>query len=88
MTTLISAHNSEGCYGRCDAKCYKAVHPNCDCICGGMNHGVGIQKAMENTEELADSWIEEYGRKHSEEELTFKVPARAPKQLELFNKKA
>jgi hypothetical protein len=37
MTTLIATYNSEGCTGRCDAKCYEAVTPGCDCICGGCN---------------------------------------------------
>lgn len=71
MATLISAHNSEGCYGRCDAKCHDAVHPHCDCICGGVNHGVGLEKAMENTQELAEQWIEAYKQKHPDEDLTF-----------------
>jgi len=74
MTTLIEAHNSSGCIGRCDAKCYNAEHPDCQCICGGANHGVGLAKAVENTEELAESWIESYGGEHAD--MTgFKVPA-------------
>ncbi len=39
---------------RCDAKCYNAREPDCDCICGGMNHGVGLQQAQENTGDLVD----------------------------------
>lgn len=64
MTTLISYHTSDGCEGRCDARCYKAKHPECTCICGGRNHGVGIEKALENTREMAESWIEEYALTH------------------------
>lgn len=63
MVTLISAGNSEGTYGRCDAKCYQAHGGECDCICGGMNHGGGLQKAMSNTAELAESWIEKAQQK-------------------------
>jgi len=37
---------------RCDAKCYDAQHPDCDCLCGGRNHGAGLQKAMQNTREI------------------------------------
>lgn len=48
MTTLISRYNSEGCVGRCDAKCHEAKSPLCDCICGGANHGVGHERAVEN----------------------------------------
>ncbi len=50
MATLIYVGNSEGCVGRCDAKCYNATAPDCDCICGGKNHGVGRQVAQDNVE--------------------------------------
>lgn len=59
MTTLIAVYNSEGCQGRCDAKCYDAGEPDCDCICGGRNHGAGKQQAIDNTRELAESWLEQ-----------------------------
>jgi hypothetical protein len=36
---------------RCDARCYSAKHGNCRCICNGSNHGVGIQKALDNVRE-------------------------------------
>jgi hypothetical protein len=58
VTTLIAVYNSEGCAGRCDARCYDAAEPECDCICGGRNHGAGRQQATDNTRELAESWIE------------------------------
>ena len=55
MTTLIAVYNSEGgCVGRCDAKCYAAHLPGCECVCGGRNHGKGAAQAMENTRELAE----------------------------------
>lgn len=50
MATLIYVGNSEGCVGRCDAKCYDAKHPDCDCICGGKNHGVGLKAGLDNNE--------------------------------------
>ena len=59
MTTLISYQSSGGDQGRCDAKCYDAREDACDCICGGRNHGSGKQRAIENTRELAESWIEQ-----------------------------
>jgi len=62
--TLISAHNSEGCYGRCDARCYEAAMPECNCICGGANHGVGKQLAMNNTSQLAEQWIGVWEKEH------------------------
>jgi len=57
MVTLISYRSSGGDQGRCDAKCYDAADPHCDCICGGRNHGAGKEQALENTRELAQSWI-------------------------------
>jgi hypothetical protein len=64
MITLISFRSSSGAQGRCDAKCYDAKEPECDCICGGRNHGAGRDKAVENTRELAETMIEENARKH------------------------
>ncbi len=61
--TLIAVYTSEGCVGRCDAKCYNAKLPECECVCGGRNHGVGLQKALDNTRELAEQMIEEYAKR-------------------------
>lgn len=52
MTTVLAVYNSEGCVGRCDANCHDAKSTSCDCICGGKNHGAGLQKAIENNREL------------------------------------
>lgn len=60
--TLVSVGNSEGIVGRCDAKCYNAKHPNCDCICGGKNHGAGLQQALANTSEQVESWVKRYAQ--------------------------
>lgn len=57
MSTLIAVYNSSGCVGRCDAKCYDAIEDECDCICGGANHGAGKQQAIDNTRAWADTWI-------------------------------
>lgn len=64
MTTLIAAYNSEGCTGRCDARCYDATEPECNCICGGLNHGKGLQGATDNTQRLAESWISAWQQTH------------------------
>jgi hypothetical protein len=74
MTTLIASYDNYGCTGRCDAKCYNAEGPECDCICGGMNHGAGLQKAIENTQRYTELWIEEYAKKHPDVQF-FEVPA-------------
>ncbi len=52
MATLIAVYGSEGCVGRCDARCYEAQDRRCDCICGGRNHGAGLQRALASTVEL------------------------------------
>jgi hypothetical protein len=64
MATLISYSSGGGDKGRCDGKCYNARHPKCDCICGGANHGVGINVAVQNTLRLADKWVEKYNAEH------------------------
>ncbi len=52
MTTLIAVYDSSGrCIGRCDSRCYNAEEPKCECICGGRNHGKGLQQAPDNTRE-------------------------------------
>lgn len=71
MSTLISVYNSDGLVGRCDAKCHDATQPNCDCVCGGMNHGAGRKKAMENTRQHAESMIKEYAERLGLEEGKF-----------------
>ena len=61
MTTLIASYDGEGnCTGRCNASCYAAKHPDCDCICGGKNHGVGKKIATDNTREYAEKWIKDW----------------------------
>jgi len=45
---------------RCDGRCYDANadrldvnnRPKCRCICGGVNHGVGLEKAKANAKKL------------------------------------
>lgn len=67
MSSLIYSHNGDHCTGKCDANCYDAKHPECNCICGGMNHGVGQQKAIDNTKEWAEKWIEKWKLDHPDD---------------------
>lgn len=47
-----------GVVRRCDARCYHATHTRCTCICGGENHGVGLERALRNTlERLPDDLL-------------------------------
>lgn len=76
MATLIAVYNSEGCVGRCDARCYNAESETCHCICGGMNHGAGIAKAMTNTSELFEKWIDDYREDHEFDRVEVPVVTR------------
>lgn len=58
MTTVMTAGNSEGTR-RCDATCHDAKGSKCECICGGRNHGVGFERAMENTVKYGKAVLEE-----------------------------
>jgi len=58
MTTLIEVEARDGTIQRCDARCYGASpDEQCNCICGGNNHGVGFVDAHNNTFEHAQAWI-------------------------------
>jgi len=69
MATLLSVHNSEGCVGRCDARCYEARHRRCDCVCSGANHGAGLQKAQANMTAFAENWIERWQALHPDQRV-------------------
>lgn len=84
MTILIAVYDNDGCQGRCDAHCYEAREPHCDCICGGRNHGAGLERAVDNTREFAEEWMETYTKTHPIETPRWEVPAIAPVQLALF----
>ncbi len=70
--TLITVGNSEG-DRRCDSRCYDAKGERCTCVCGGRNHGVGLERARENIldhgERIADEWAVE----HPDELVIFKL---------------
>lgn len=62
--TLISAGNSNGVYGRCDARCHDAKNLKCDCICGGRYHGkkAGSAELLEAVQQTEREWIEKLAR--------------------------
>lgn len=58
MTVIVSVYSKRRCEGQCDARCYDALLPSqlreprrnaCLCICGGVNHGMGLNRAICNT---------------------------------------
>jgi hypothetical protein len=61
---LLQIHNGQRCIGRCDARCYLAVHGVCSCICQGKNHGVGLRKALDQTRDEHAAWIKKARRQH------------------------
>jgi hypothetical protein len=61
MVTLIAVYNSEGCVGRCDARCYSARYAACSCVCGAANHQQGLAIAAANTQAMAETWIQKAG---------------------------
>lgn len=74
MSTLIAVYKSDGtCIGRCDAHCYDAVHPHCDCICGGANHGAGEKKAIDNTRAYCEKWIDDFKERHGAQDGTGEI---------------
>ena len=75
MTTLIAVYTSDGLVGRCDAKCYEATQPTCECICGGHNHGAGIQTAIDHTRHMAQQWITAYTQKEGLTSFTTEIHA-------------
>lgn len=77
MATLITVGGKNGVEGRCDARCYNANYPQCDCICGGHNHGTGLKKAQANTTDMSKALLKKYNK----EKVVFPD---ASKQLELF----
>ena len=48
MPVLIKVYGSNGLRGCCDGRCYDAITKRCRCCCGGVNHGVGLNKAIGN----------------------------------------
>lgn len=61
MTVLIQQQTSSGKRRRCDARCYNGKNPRCRCICGGHNHGKGLERAVEETRKRFDVFAEGNG---------------------------
>lgn len=52
MSVLIWHRTNEGRTRVCNSRCYDAKTEKCLCICEGINHGVGLDKALANTWQL------------------------------------
>lgn len=61
MVALIT-ERSGGRTRRCDKRCYDGKHQRCRCICGGANHGQGLEMAMSNTRQMVMNISPEVGK--------------------------
>lgn len=66
MATLLTVYNAHGIIGRCDANCYNAKSADCDCVCGGANHGKGFQWAQLRTKNHAHLMVDDYLQQHAD----------------------
>jgi hypothetical protein len=81
---LTAVYTSDGCEGRCDAKCYNATEPHCEPICGGANHSAGLAQATENTRRYAEAWLAKYAGERNLTEYRGEL-GQAVQQLDLFS---
>jgi hypothetical protein len=79
MTTVIAVYNLRGCIGRCDANCHDAKGDACTCICGGLNHGFGFERAQANA-------AKEIGLKREDLLAFAEATKRNPKELVVINR--
>lgn len=54
MSALLIVRSGSVVIGQCDAVCYDAKHTRCVCICGGLAHGVGRERAIILVRHLAN----------------------------------
>jgi hypothetical protein len=93
MTTVIAVYSSDGCEGRCDAKCHDAKGTLCDCVCRGRLHGCGRDNAVsENTRdffgdealEAAQAWARDHGVEIKRGGVLVRVPPPPARQEALI----
>lgn len=56
MLTLLEVRGPGGRVRRCDDGCLSAEGGRCRCVCCGVNHGVGVNMAIENARECLEWW--------------------------------
>jgi hypothetical protein len=49
MTALVTIHCGHRLIAMCAAACYNSHTTPCVCLCGGLNHGVGHDRAVQQT---------------------------------------
>jgi hypothetical protein len=54
MVTVLQVWDNERRRWRaCDARCYDGKGKRCRCVCGGANHGKGLEEVVEGLDEVA-----------------------------------
>ena len=66
MATLIKVWVDSSLVSKCDGDCYNATDSDCDCCCGGVNHGVGLFLATQNTRSISLGSIIDWIEAHAE----------------------
>lgn len=56
-STLLALYLGRALVGRCDVNCWGGSDTRCECLCTGLNHGVGIDQAAEQTRRMMAEWI-------------------------------
>ena len=79
MTTVLAVYSVSGCVGRCDANCHDAKGDACTCICQGLNHGFGFERAQSNV-------AKEIGLKREDLIAFAEATKRDPKELVVVNR--
>jgi hypothetical protein len=64
MSTLIELLYNGHQAASCNAQCYNSKSAICDCICNGLNHGVGLQAAIDRTRRDGARYVAEYVAAH------------------------
>ncbi len=64
MSLLFALLDGERVIGQCDARCYDAAagEPACDCVCGGRNHGLGLERAVALTHRELQMMVAAYAQ--------------------------
>lgn len=77
MATLVAVIVGDRIVARCDSRCYDGKTPpeTCKCLCGGENHGVGLERAIANASRSASRWKRHWQAAHPDlaAVATFKV---------------
>lgn len=83
MAALLIVRSGNAVVGACGSRCFNADRTRCWCICGGMNHGVGLERATDNTRAHCAEWAARAGA-DAARPVTFEVALEVA-QLPLFD---